>query len=343
MATKIRKLWETTYQFNPSGVPDIPLPPGADKALLGDFFVTLPIGRVGAESRNDRMYPRATMESMVDTLNNSRPLGWWGHSEDFQRSTAEPSVRWLGAQISDDGMVWGKLVPLTDAAKRYFEVATATNALVGNSLYGEGEMGEDGHTVQNLRVHYIDILANPDWVGVPETAGLVRITSESFNEKEQLDMPYSEAEIKKFAEDSARLATVEATLTANFGGATAAEALANVNKLRDDAITTHIGAVVADKVKIPHMRPLVIRMITEKPKTTAEADAAIEKILTDPFVMEALKAASPGQFGGNMQGEAGDANKQNNGGTASNWREAAIKNAEENAKRIGAKDPRLVR
>lgn len=338
---KAQRLFESTFTLS-AQTPDLPLPPDLDQAALGGFFVTLPIGKVDSESRNDRRYPRAAMESMVNTLNIDRPLGWWGHSDESYRSTQPPIVKWLAAKIESDGMVYGKLVPLTADARRYFEIAVATGARVGNSLYGEGEMGEDGHTVQNLRVHHIDMLAVDSWVGVPETSGRPSITSESVNldrEKESGKMSYTEAEITAFAANSTRLTTLEAKAKTAFGGATLEEALENAAKAVDKATMSHLGSYVEQKVTIPAMRPIVIKMITDKPNSPEAAEKAVDALLASPEVAEAMKNMSTGSFGGGFTGEAADVNRGGkDGGASVGWREAAIKNARTNAKKLGITD-----
>jgi hypothetical protein len=83
------------------GYPDIPLPEDIDRAALGEaaFFVTLPIGQAGAQSRNGRTYSRAAVEGMVAQINARRPEGMWGHLSEAEAGTRydPPAIRWLAA------------------------------------------------------------------------------------------------------------------------------------------------------------------------------------------------------------------------------------------------------
>jgi hypothetical protein len=150
--------------------PEIPLPEGFDRESLSPdaFFVTLPIGKVGARSRNERTYLESAVRALVDQVNSDKPRGWWGHPEHEERTQIPPALQWVGAILAEDGMAWGKALVLTADAREFFRAAKAANREVGSSIYGEATM--QGDQVVDVALSYIDLIAEPNWVGVPETA-----------------------------------------------------------------------------------------------------------------------------------------------------------------------------
>src|SRR5688572_1028967 len=87
--------------------PDIVLPEAMRNEFGADaLFVTLPIGRAGARSRNGRTYTREAVQAMVDAVNANRPEGRWGHLRDEERSTRydPPAIRWLAAMMDGQGV-----------------------------------------------------------------------------------------------------------------------------------------------------------------------------------------------------------------------------------------------
>lgn len=162
------------------GYPNIPLPADVDVKTLqeqGRRFVTLPVGQVDAQSRNDRIYRRPAMEQMVQQINENRPEGDWGHIPDDQMGTfyGPPAVRWLAATIDQKGTVWAKGLPLTAESQRYFDDARLTGARVGTSLHAF--VGMEGNEVQDMNLIRLD-LADPARVGVPMTAAAPVLSTE---------------------------------------------------------------------------------------------------------------------------------------------------------------------
>ncbi|MGB5047827.1 MAG: hypothetical protein WBO46_02735, partial [Caldilineaceae bacterium] len=167
------------------GIPNIKLPEDIDVAAIqarGMKFVTLPIGQAGARSRNGRTYTAPAYTEMVEQINANRPEGGWGHikEEDLGTSYAPPAIRWLRAEITKDGTVWGKGVPLTEEANNYFELARATNSRVGTSLHAWVNLTEE-EEVTGMELIRLD-LADPARVGVPMTAALPQLSTEMENE-----------------------------------------------------------------------------------------------------------------------------------------------------------------
>lgn len=174
--------------------PDIPLAPGINYEMLteGDdnpMFITLPIGRVDARSRNDRTYPREAVQTIVDAINERRIGGIRGHLRDEQRAYDYPPnvIQWVGATLEADGTAWGKAYVLrgNGEVREMIRVAKASNAQLGTSIYGTGSMDDDG-MVTDLAVESID-LVHPSRVGVPMTAAHPHVTKES-------ESPQGEAE-----------------------------------------------------------------------------------------------------------------------------------------------------
>jgi hypothetical protein len=173
-------LFETASALN--GAPDIPLPKDISLDSLKEIdpnpmFITLPIGKVGVTSGNNRTYPRKAIESLVNSVNTNRPGGIKGHLRDDERAYKFelPSVLWLAAEIDSNGLAWGKAMVVDPDTKQYFNVAKATGAKVATSIYGTAEM--NGNEVTNLEIESID-LAHPKRAGVPEAVAKAVVTSE---------------------------------------------------------------------------------------------------------------------------------------------------------------------
>lgn len=169
--------------------PDVPFAKGVDdKALIeGDvspMFLTLPIAKVGAVSRNNRRYSLENVKAIQDAIQNSKPGGIKGHlrSEDRAHVFNIPSIVWVGEHLDEAQTLWGKayILPHANDVREYARVMKATNGEMGTSIYGTGTetAGADGIAdVLNLKTENID-LAHPSRVGVPITAAVPKVTSE---------------------------------------------------------------------------------------------------------------------------------------------------------------------
>ena len=166
--------------------PNIPIPDAVRDAVLGEMkdpdpmYVTLPIGKVDAKSRNGRTYPRTAMEAMVAAINTHHPSGQLGHLREADRPYAfnVGPLKWMGAHIESDGSVWGKayVYPFAEDVRQYIKMAKITRSPIGTSLYGMGETDDDDRVI-SLQVESID-LVDPSRVGVREAAVVPTITSE---------------------------------------------------------------------------------------------------------------------------------------------------------------------
>lgn len=170
---------ETSFR---SGFPEIPI---AETVLseLNDpdpVFLTLPIGKVGAESRNGRKYPRESVEAVVKSINDNKVIGQKGHLRDDERAYRfdVPPLMWLSASLESDGMAWGKAYVLQSAAdvRELVKLSKIAKAKIGTSIYGTADVDDDG-TVRNLEIESID-LAHPGRLGVPLVGAVPVVTKE---------------------------------------------------------------------------------------------------------------------------------------------------------------------
>jgi len=143
-------------------------------------FVTLPIAKVGARSRNGRTYDKAAVQSIVTKINTSRSTGIRGHLTEAERATRFdlPSLVWIGAKIEPNGLAWAKAyVPTYSADTReYLRIMGVVESEVGTSIYGTADIDESGN-VTNLQIESID-LGHPQRLGVASAAAIPIVTSE---------------------------------------------------------------------------------------------------------------------------------------------------------------------
>jgi hypothetical protein len=278
---------------------EVKLPDDIDKANLGDaFYVTLPIGRVGAKSNNGRIYTQKVVEQIVDQVNSKRPEGRWGHLKQEERSTRYevPAVRWLAAEIDEEGVAWGKCVPITSDAREHLRIAKLTNAPVGTSIYGIAEMR--GNEVTSIDLETIDLASAPR-VGVPITASTPQITSE-MDTTRSTEMPDNSATDAQVLAEVTDLRTKNTTLsgqiaemTSTISGVkailgdvdvvkTVGEMKTEIAELRKQSLKSEADKFVAELVKVP--------VTTESGKALAEYVNTCIGELTEYKDLEEIKA-----------------------------------------------------
>lgn len=219
-----RRLIEMTVLCEMRGqYPQLALPQDVDMAELNKqyqddpVFVTLPIGQIDAQSRNGRIYRKSAVEQFVEQINERRPEGGWGHVSpfDFGTSYNPPAVRWLVAQMDEQGIAWGKALALTEETRQYFKVAKATRARTGTSLYAwltatkdpNQQQGEDEiEEILDMDLLRLD-LADPARVGVPMTAAQPDLSKEMRN-KPPTRKP-AQSEDKPMPENGTRIVELE--------------------------------------------------------------------------------------------------------------------------------------
>lgn len=323
--------------------PTIPLPDGMAEGFGEDaMFVTLPIGRVDARSRNGRVYTREAVQAIVDAVNTNKPEGRWGHLRDEERPYAydPPAIRWLAAMIDDNGTAWAKGIPVTDEAREHFRVAKLAGSRVGTSVYGFGQM--EGERVVDFELETID-LAAPDRVGIPDTAAKPMITSEQENyegdgmsEITLADVPDSvrrqiieQAQAENAGE---RLSEMQETVTQlQNEKTTLQEQVETLEQERDAArgeasalLANYARSKIAEQVQIKPVRKLVERTVgiqemddglrIEGAATMEQVDEAIEAALADEDMQALNKEAFAEMFGPKHTPPAHNRNKDNDGG-----------------------------
>ena len=124
--------------------PDISWPGDVDRQELKSALevnelvsFVLPIGEVDAESGNGLTYREPSVLGLVRQVNQKRPEGFWGHLRDDEIGTkyGPPAVRWLAAELDDEGIAWGLGVALTETASKHFKSAKALRAKTGTSIF----------------------------------------------------------------------------------------------------------------------------------------------------------------------------------------------------------------
>lgn len=168
--------------------PEVPVADGVDlEGIKSDdpepMFVTLPLVKVGGQSRNGFTWDEPGVKRVVEEINAKRPEGNLGHvkPEDRAHEYSLPKLRWLGAALID-GTAYGKayIPKYAGEVREYFRVAKRTNARVGTSVYGlRGARG-----LADLTLESID-LGHPDRLGSPDAAAVPRLTSEMEHEEGQ--------------------------------------------------------------------------------------------------------------------------------------------------------------
>lgn len=292
------------------------------KQIVGEGnldFVTLPIGEVGAESRNGRSYPRTPIEELVQQVNELRPEGMWGHLTDEEMATRydPPAVRWLAAQIDNRGIAWGKFLPLTVEAREYYRLARATNARVGTSLTALAEML--GDEVQHLELITIDI-ADPRRVGISATAALPHLTQEMNGKIEDavLESPTHDVivrvresspvvvneELKMLTEEQINelISERDALKTRVTELETTSKELAEKEKLYSETIgellEEAILSEVREQVKLSEAHDLVVEYVKAmQPKNRHGVKEAVTKVLEKESIKKLLKNTIREQMG----------------------------------------------
>ena len=189
-------VWEFRGSF-----PDIPTAPGIDIAELtqGDndpFFVTLPIGRVNAESRYQRVYDEEFVNELARQAVDRRATGILGHlsAEDIRNYRFPPeAIHWVGVQRQND-MLWGKGYmppgPDRERVRRYKALGKpmATSIFAKMTFERDRTTGKLRALANTLDLHQID-LGPVERAGVPELGAVPIITAEmDNNEVEDISM-----------------------------------------------------------------------------------------------------------------------------------------------------------
>lgn len=239
-------IFESTHTLS-GYVPKVPLAENVnlDDLTTGDpdpVFLTLPVGQVGAQSRNGRRYSDTNIRAILDAVNTRKVDGIKGHLRDEERAYRFdiPSLIWVGAVQEADGMVWAKAYVLQSAGdvREYVKIAKKVGKPIGTSIYGTATI--DGEEVRDLEIEQID-LAHPSRVGVPITAAVPDVTSEMTTK--EADMPETQE------------TPTPAQTNNGHGDTNQTNAIAELQREHRQALATK-DALVADKdQQIETLRP----------------------------------------------------------------------------------------
>ncbi len=267
--------------------PDVPLAEGLDVAAFGDdpMFVTLPIAQMGAVSKNGYRYAESVVRGLVAQINQQKPEGHWGHVPAEKRDThyQPPAVRWVGAMLDADGVVWAKAFPITPEAREHFRIAQAAQAPIGTSLYGVATI--EGEEVIALDLESID-LADAARVGIAEAVAAPVITAEMNDaiptpnpsplsgeglKRDILTPPRYSVERGPGGEDSPtirQLLMEQSSLLRQSGVNIEADTadivrglIAQLAQLHAENLLAQIQGIIAETVKLPPLRAVIAEMM----------------------------------------------------------------------------------
>lgn len=300
------------------------------RSQLGEdaLFVTLPVARVGARSRNGRTYTREAVQSIVDAVNGKRPEGRWGHLRDDERATRydPPAIRWLAAMLDEDGVAWAKGVPVTAEAREHFRIAKIAGAQVGTSVYGMGRL--EGDRVIAFDLETID-LADPNRVGIPDTAAEPIVTTEMADGDIDMNITLNdvpEAVRQQIIEQAGaeagerlqEMTTQVSTLSEQVQTLTS-----DLNAARttiSQLLVTYAEARISEQVQIEPVRALVGKLVGIREQdgarmidgvaSIADVDAAISAVLNDESVQAFNKASVAEMMGPNLNPGGQQPNQQ---------------------------------
>jgi hypothetical protein len=156
----------------------------------------VPISRYDVENFNDRVYPKALWENVV---NKQRHI-WQGSpclvdhpAEDSSGSPANICGVWLEARVANDGYVYGTLVP-SGRLGEDLQDHLAKGLRAGTSSSGFGDLCKDGRTVDS-NSYLIERLS--DWVLTPSQG--TYFTHESVTGKSQQTQNASDSRLGESA------------------------------------------------------------------------------------------------------------------------------------------------
>lgn len=275
-------IYELTSDFR-GKYPDVPFAEGVDteafKAESDPFFVTVPISKIGAVSRNGRTFDRAAVERIVEQVNEKRPEGGMGHLKPSERGSHYeiPKVRWLGAMIDAEGTAWGKAyVPkYAQDVREYFRDAKRSGSKVGTSVYGvEGQSG-----LADMNLEKVDF-GHPDQLGVLELGAIPKITSELLDENKEANIMAEQESIlvTEFRSQLAEKSTLVSELQTKVATAEKLVSELQTKATLADAVIAELGA---DPVKVA--KELITELVDLKKKSLAsDIDNVVSELVKVP-------------------------------------------------------------
>lgn len=315
------------------GYPDVQIASDVDYAglIAGDqapVFLTLPLGKAGVTSGNQRHYDEAWLQELEKQTMALRPVGLMGHLSKAERAYAMPleAIHWVGT-LREGDTLWGKgYVPAGEARQR-IQRYKASGKKIATSIdaYGEGQWDEKLKAYRmdpkTMRLGQIDI-APADRAGIPDLAIVPMLTTEMSDEQSTQDKEPTMADktkldhINEMTAEDARLlpepvraaivASVpvppEVALVAELRTAldlpATADIKAHLTEMRRTqqeqhkaTITARTRALVEDTekgVRIVSLRGMVTEMIRLRNPQTA---AEVDTIFAEVVASDSVKAA----------------------------------------------------
>ena len=169
--------------------PNVPISADVDyQALIkGDpdpMFLTIPIGKAGVTSGNQRHYDEAFVQELERQTLANKPIGLMGHLSQADRGTAFPeeAAHWVGA-IREGNTLWGKAYIVPGPVRERIARYKAHGKAIATSIdaFAEGVWDETikafRMAAKGLRLNQID-LAPADRAGISDLARVPMLTSE---------------------------------------------------------------------------------------------------------------------------------------------------------------------
>lgn len=302
--------------------PNVPISADVDyQALIkGDpdpMFLTIPIGKAGVTSGNQRHYDEAfVLELERQTLAN-KPIGLMGHLSQADRATAFPeeAAHWVGA-IREGNTLWGKAYIVPGPVRERIARYKAHGKAIATSIdaFAEGVWDETikafRMAAKGLRLNQID-LAPADRAGIADLARVPLLTTEMQEEPAEIqqnittednpamdklsiinEMTAEDARLLPDAVRAAIVATVPtpaevaliAELRTELGLEAGADIKAHIAEMRTTqetqrkaAIANRIKALVDEGIKVADVRGIITELVESRKPQTVEEAEAAYK------------------------------------------------------------------
>lgn len=323
-----RLLFESATKLRGTPGKDYPIidtPADVDLEALEDpYFITLPIGRVGAKSRGSgRTYTEEAVKSLVRQVNENRPEGGWGHQhpDTIGYEYTEPAIRWVAATLESDGRAWGKALVLTEQATRYYKTAVATNARVGTSVWGPPPKQNKKGEVSDFSIFRIDI-ADSNLAGIEDAVAVPIATREMTNGEPNVEELDPKAFVNEMTtkvtmltqERDAALARVAELEQASpllsemstLLGVEPEKFISTIKSMQQRLadvesanLKDQIAEMVAKQVKPELAAKMLAEMVSES-ATLEAAEARLKTLLEQDFIKQLIKENATREQGGTI-------------------------------------------
>lgn len=281
-----------------------------DALIAGDpspMFLTIPIGKAGVTSGNQRYYDDAFVTELERQTLANKPIGLMGHLPTADRATAFPpeAVHWVGATRQGDTL-WGKAYVVPGPVRERIARYKAQGKAIATSIdaFAEGvwdaTLAAYRMDAKSLRLNQIDI-APADRAGIPDLAAVPLLTSEMAEQPPQPE-PETEQEpemdklqvINEMTAEDARLLP-DSVRAAILDAVPTPPEVAQVQTIREtlglDAAADVVG-VVAEmrRVQDEQARQAVHNRIVE---LAADKESGVKLEAVRGLVVELVQARNP--------------------------------------------------